>query len=116
MEGRDIGTVVFPKANLKVFLTATPQARARRRLRDLEVRGVNLTLEEVLREQQERDKQDSSRADSPLRVAPGAVVVDTTDLTPDEVVERIVCELAGIGRQNIGDSLPVTLDSSEGPP
>ncbi len=106
MEGRDIGTVVFPQANLKIFLTATPEARALRRFRDLEVRGLDLTLEDVLREQLERDNLDSSRADSPLKVAPGAVVVDTTDLNPDEVVERIVCELAG-QEQAGNDQVPV---------
>lgn len=90
MEGRDIGSVVFPDAALKVFLTASPQTRAKRRFDELVARGLAVTFEEVLEDQSQRDFRDSSRADSPLVVAPGAVVVDTSGMTLDEVVERLV--------------------------
>jgi CMP/dCMP kinase len=83
-EGRDIGTVVAPDAALKVFLTASPEERARRRADEL---GAD--VDTVLRDQALRDAQDSSREHSPLAIAPGAVEVDTTGLSVDEVVERI---------------------------
>jgi cytidylate kinase len=83
-EGRDIGTVVAPDAALKVFLTASPNERARRRAEEL---GTD--VDTVLRDQALRDAQDESREHSPLQVAPGAVELDTTGLTVDEVVERI---------------------------
>jgi cytidylate kinase len=90
VEGRDIGTVVFPDATLKVFLTAAAGERASRRQRDLADAGVELPLDEVLQQQEERDLRDSSREDSPLVVAPGAIVLDTTVLSVDEVVHRLV--------------------------
>lgn len=91
-EGRDIGTVVAPGAELKVFLTATAQERARRRAEQL---GVDIA--EVLREQRQRDERDATREHSPLRAAPDATQVDTTGLTIDEVVARIV-DLARVAR------------------
>jgi len=96
MEGRDIGTVVFPDADLKIFLTASVDERARRRHDDLRDREVETSLEEVREQQQQRDLQDTSRAESPLQVARGSVVVDTTGLTLDEVVERLFEEVARI--------------------
>ena len=96
MEGRDIGTVVFPDADLKVFLTASVDERARRRHDDLREREVDTSLAEVREQQQQRDLQDTSRAESPLQVARGSVVVDTTGLTLDEVVERLFEEVARI--------------------
>ncbi|MGH2941645.1 MAG: (d)CMP kinase [Solirubrobacteraceae bacterium] len=84
-EGRDIGTVVAPDAELKVFLTASPQERARRRARQL---GVDAG--QVLREQLERDERDATREHSPLQPAPDALRVDTTGLSVDEVAHRIV--------------------------
>jgi CMP/dCMP kinase len=84
-EGRDIGTVVVPDAPVKVYLTASPEERARRRALEL---GAD--PDTVLRDQALRDAQDASREHSPLEVAPGAVELDTTGLTLDEVVERIV--------------------------
>jgi CMP/dCMP kinase len=84
-EGRDIGTVVAPDAPVKVFLTAGPEERARRRADEL---GTD--VETVLRDQALRDAQDASREHSPLKMAPGAVELDTTGLTIDEVVDRIV--------------------------
>lgn len=96
MEGRDIGTVVFPDADLKIFLTASVDERARRRHVDLRERNVETSLEEVREQQQQRDLQDTSRAESPLQVARGSVVVDTTGLTLDEVVERLFEEVSRI--------------------
>jgi len=96
MEGRDIGTVVFPDADLKVFLTASVDERARRRHGDLREREVATSLDEVREQQQQRDLQDTSRAESPLQVARGSVVVDTTDLTLEEVVERLSEEVGKI--------------------
>jgi CMP/dCMP kinase len=83
-EGRDIGTVVAPDAGVKVFLTAAPEERARRRATEL---GAD--VDTVLKDQALRDAQDSRRAHSPLEIAPGAVELDTTGLSLDEVVERI---------------------------
>jgi CMP/dCMP kinase len=84
-EGRDIGTVVAPEAEVKLFLTATPEERARRRASELDA-----DPETVLAEQTIRDARDRARAHSPLQAAPGAVVLDTTDLNLDEVVARVV--------------------------
>jgi len=84
-DGRDIGTVVAPDAELKVFLTAEPAERARRRAAEM---GAD--VDTVLAEQTVRDERDRTRADSPLRPADGAVELDTTGLTLDEVVERVV--------------------------
>ncbi|HSU65922.1 MAG TPA: (d)CMP kinase [Tepidisphaeraceae bacterium] len=92
-EGRDQGTVVFPDAALKVYLDATPAERARRRVAQLRARGEMANCEDVLREIQERDKRDSTRSVGPLTIPAGAQVIDTTTLTEDQVVDRIV-ELA----------------------
>jgi cytidylate kinase len=93
LEGRDIQTVVFPGADLKVFLTATDQARAQRRLNQWQEKQQPGDLESALRDIVDRDARDSGRETSPLQAAPDAVHLLTDDLTPDEVVERIV-ELA----------------------
>jgi len=85
VEGRDIGTVVFPDATLKVFLTASPEVRAQRRVAE-----AGGDVAEVARSIAERDHIDSTREDSPLRPAPGAVVVDSSDRPIDEVVSEIV--------------------------
>jgi cytidylate kinase len=84
-EGRDIGTVVWPSAELKVFLTASPSARAARRAQQI---GADAAV--VLAEQAIRDQRDTERDESPLRAAADAVTVDTSDLTLDEAVERVV--------------------------
>lgn len=94
MEGRDIGTVVFPDADLKFYLTASAEERALRRHRDLSERNIGVSIDQVREEQTRRDRQDTSRADSPLQVARGSVVVDTTGLTLDEVVDRLAKEVA----------------------
>ena len=88
--GRDIGTVVFPDADVKFFLTATPEERAQRRYEEDRARAQDLTFDDVLREINIRDERDSTRADSPLRIADDAVVIDTTELSIDEVFERMM--------------------------
>ncbi len=93
VEGRDIGTVVLPDADLKVFLTASTDERARRRTDDLRSRGELVDVESVREQQARRDRQDSTRGASPLQVARGSVVVDTTELAPSAVVDRLVDEL-----------------------
>jgi cytidylate kinase len=89
-EGRDQGSVVFPNAELKFYLDATPQERARRRVAQLRARGESVNSEAVLQEILERDQRDSSRAVGPLAVPAGAQVLDTTDLTEDQVVDLMV--------------------------
>jgi cytidylate kinase len=90
LEGRDIGTVVFPDAPLKVFLTATDEERAARRTLELRMRGQQANLEDVLHDIRRRDADDSSREHAPLRAAPDARLVDTTGLTAEDVADRIV--------------------------
>jgi len=90
MDGRDIGTVVLPGAPLKVFLTAEPEERARRRYLELEARGTPQPYEDVLREMNERDRQDSTRAAAPLKAAEDAVVLDTTRLTEEQVIDALI--------------------------
>lgn len=90
MEGRDIGTVVFPDAEVKVFLNASLQERARRRYEELRRKGVEVQFEELRVAEEARDRRDRERAHSPLRVAEDAVVVDTTGKSADEVVEEVL--------------------------
>lgn len=90
MDGRDIGTVVFPDAELKLFMTADPAVRARRRYDELTVKGQQVTLEEIERNVRERDKADMSRAISPLRQADDAIVLDNSRMTVDEQMEWFV--------------------------
>lgn len=90
LEGRDIGTKVFPETPHKFFLTARPEVRAERRHRELTAKGQNVDLATVLAEAQARDKQDSTRADSPLTYDDSYHVIDTSDLRIEEVVQRIV--------------------------
>jgi len=84
MDGRDIGTVVFPTAELKIFLTASPEIRARRRLDEMAAKGENANYEDVLANVKERDDRDQNRTESPLRKADDAVVIDNSNLTRDE--------------------------------
>jgi cytidylate kinase len=104
LEGRDIGTVVFPDADAKFFLTASAEERARRRHAELRARGQDVALETVLAEQVQRDRDDSERAVAPLRPAEDAVQVDTTGIPLEAVVERLAGEVsarlaaAGAGR------------------
>jgi cytidylate kinase len=89
-EGRDMGTVVFPGARFKFFLVADPRERSLRRYRELKAKGREIKLEEVEREVRERDAQDSSRELAPLRPAEDAHLIDSTGLTPEEVVARML--------------------------
>ena len=91
LDGRDIGTVVLPHADLKIFLTASPEERARRRLQDKKSTS-SMAYEEVLLDIRRRDQYDSTRAISPLRQAEDAVCIDSSNMTIDEVVERIIQE------------------------
>jgi len=90
MDGRDIGTVVFPDAELKFFMTASPEKRAVRRYKELIDKGDKVAYEDVLRNVQNRDYIDSHREDSPLRKANGAVAIDNTDMGLKEQFERIL--------------------------
>ena len=90
MDGRDIGTVVLPNAQVKIFLTASPEVRARRRLLQLEEKGVKADFDKILFDIVQRDFNDTNRKTAPLKPAENAVTVDTTELTLDEVIEKIV--------------------------
>ncbi|HJV48179.1 MAG TPA: (d)CMP kinase [Geothrix sp.] len=90
VDGRDIGTIVFTQACCKVFLTASPEARARRRFLELQAKGGSPDFDEVLRDQQRRDAADSSRAVAPLRKAEDATALDSSELSLDQVVDWIV--------------------------
>ena len=90
MDGRDIGTVVFPQAELKLFLTASPNVRAERRFKEWQAKGENPVFEEVLRDTNDRDYRDTHRAESPLRQAEDAIVVDNSHMTREEQMEHII--------------------------
>ncbi|MBA3601697.1 MAG: (d)CMP kinase [Acidobacteria bacterium] len=90
LDGRDIGTVVFPNADVKFFLTAKPEARARRRFEEDLQRGQTSTYEETLAEINQRDQRDISREDSPLSIAEDAIVIDTSELNLREVYEQML--------------------------
>jgi cytidylate kinase len=98
-EGRDQGTVVFPHAECKIFLTASPEERARRRQHDLAARGESVPLEEILARQNERDARDAGRRMGPLAAAPDAVMLSTDGLSPSEVVDRL--ESLVLGRMKL---------------
>lgn len=89
MDGRDIGTVILPDAEVKIFLTASPEARARRRYLELQQKGENVTLDEVLADMIQRDRDDTTRAEAPLRQAEDAVLVDTSELTLEESMDAV---------------------------
>ena len=89
-DGRDMGTVVFPDARTKVFVTATAEERARRRHKQLIAKGISITMESLLRDIRERDARDAGRAAAPLKPAADAVLLDTTDLTIDEAIARVL--------------------------
>lgn len=98
MDGRDIGTVILPHAQVKIFLTAAPEERARRRYEELAAKGQSVTYEEVLDDVRRRDYNDTHRAAAPLKAADDAVLVDTTGLTFDESFEKML----GVIRARIG--------------
>ena len=89
LEGRDIGTVVFPDAEVKFFLTASPEVRARRRWEELSARGAGVSLEDTLADVVERDRADTERPVAPLRKADDAIEIDSSESSADEVIERM---------------------------
>lgn len=92
-DGRDMGTVVFPDAPYKVFLTAALRERARRRLLQLQAQGLDVTLDQIIKDLEERDRRDRERKEAPLVPAQDAVVIDSTELSVEEVIARILCLL-----------------------
>ena len=92
MDGRDIGTVVLPDAELKIFLTASAEARARRRMLELQQKGLNVKFEQVLEDIEQRDKKDTERAAAPLKAAEDSVLVDTSELDFEQSFDRL-CEV-----------------------
>jgi len=89
-DGRDMGTVVFPQAQLKIFLTASPEERAKRRYKQLKEKGIDANLPELVAELEARDKRDCERSAAPLKVADDAILLDTTALSIEEVVDRVM--------------------------
>jgi CMP/dCMP kinase len=104
LDGRDIGTVVFPSADVKFFLTAVPEERARRRFDEGRAKALGQSFEETLADINERDRRDSTRDDSPLRAAADAVVIDTTELSIEEVFQRMMQVIRGRRAQSRTDS------------
>ncbi|MBI06842.1 MAG: cytidylate kinase [Rhodospirillaceae bacterium] len=94
LDGRDIGTVVCPEANVKIYLDASLEARAARRVKELRLRGAESIESRVLQEMKDRDARDSGRAVAPLKAAEDALRIDTTDLMPDEVFDRSLTYIA----------------------
>ena len=99
-EGRDIGTVVFPNAEVKIFLEASAEERARRRCAELRAAGRPADLRETLREMEERDKRDSERDLAPLRMADNALRIDSSNATADEVAGEVLTEIRNKAREN----------------
>ncbi|MDR2026496.1 MAG: (d)CMP kinase [Prevotellaceae bacterium] len=99
MDGRDIGTVVFPDAELKVFMTASPEIRAMRRFSELKAKNRNVTLDEVRKNIEERDFMDTHREVSPLKQAADAVVLDNSNMSPDEQLEWLYSKIMEICEQ-----------------
>ena len=99
MDGRDIGTVVLPKANVKIFLTASPEVRAKRRTDELTAKGQKANYEQILKEIIQRDYQDTHRPIAPLKMAKDSIKVDTSDMDIDQVVDAI--------RQIVGKKIPL---------
>ena len=90
MDGRDIGTMVFPKAELKLFLTASPEIRAKRRFDELVEKGQNPDFNDVFADVKDRDYRDTHRAESPLRQAEDAVVIDNSAMTREQQMEEVL--------------------------
>jgi cytidylate kinase len=92
-DGRDMGSVVFPDADVKIFLSASPEERARRRYNQLKEKGINVNLFDLVEELRERDQRDRERAVAPLRPADDAICIDTDKLTIEQVVDRVMSEV-----------------------
>ena len=99
LDGRDIGTVICPDAEVKIFLTASEKIRAQRRLKQLQLKGICANIEKVLSDLQERDARDRNRSTAPLKAADDAFILDTSDLTADEVSALVVRYLENRGIQ-----------------
>ncbi|WP_291858368.1 (d)CMP kinase [Marinilabilia sp.] len=97
LDGRDIGTVVFPNADLKIFMTAEPEIRAQRRFNEMKAKGQNPSFKEVLKNVKDRDQMDSTRKESPLKQAADAVVLDNSHLSQKEQLDWILDELTEMG-------------------
>ncbi|MEQ1822116.1 MAG: (d)CMP kinase [Fimbriimonadaceae bacterium] len=99
LEGRDTTTVTAPDADVRIYLTATVEERARRRFNEFEAKGIDISLEEIQQQIQDRDHRDTTRADSPLMISEGVIVIDSSEMTIDEVVNQIktVAEQASTG-------------------
>ncbi|MEP6656655.1 MAG: (d)CMP kinase [Betaproteobacteria bacterium] len=95
-DGRDMGTVIFPEASLKVYVTATPEERARRRHKQLIEKGISVTIDGLLRDIRERDARDAGRVAAPLEPAPDALVLDTTRLSPGDAVDFVLRQFRAI--------------------
>ncbi|MDR2358356.1 MAG: (d)CMP kinase [Prevotellaceae bacterium] len=100
MDGRDIGTVVFPQAELKIYMTADPQVRAERRFKEMKEKGSDVPFKEILENVKHRDYEDEHRAVAPLRKAPGALLLDNSRLTPEQQMEWFLQQLALIRTHN----------------
>lgn len=100
-DGRDMGTVVFPDAELKIFLNASVQERARRRYNQLIGKGIDATLPDLLRDLKERDRRDTERLVSPLKPGEDAVIIDSTDLTIQEVVDKVLSLFSGVEKTSL---------------
>jgi len=99
MDGRDIGTVVFPEAELKIFMTAQPDVRAKRRFDELTAKGEKVSYNEIRANIIERDRYDETRKESPLRKADDAIILDNSHMTREEQLEWILCHIAGIKKK-----------------
>jgi len=98
-DGRDMGSVVFPAAALKVFLTASPEERAQRRYNQLKEKGIDVSLPALSREIAERDERDANRKVAPLKAADGARILDSTGITPEQVIERVHSWLSEVSEE-----------------
>lgn len=103
MDGRDIGTVILPNADVKIFLISSPEARARRRRLEYIEKGIDISLEETMRVMAERDERDSSREVAPLRAADDAIALDSSDMTIDETIDAALAIIESkIGQKGAG--------------
>jgi cytidylate kinase len=90
LDGRDIGTVICPKASLKLYVTARPEIRAKRRRKELRSRGIEMSYEAVLKDMVARDRRDAKRETAPMKPAPDAIILDTTSMTIEQVLDFAV--------------------------
>jgi len=101
MDGRDIGTTVFPMADVKIFMQADEEVRAQRRFKEMQLKGTKVTIDEVRANLKSRDKEDSSRSESPLRKADDAVVLDNTNMTHEQQIEFVLQQIEKKKQKNL---------------